>query len=180
MKYLYLTLLIYLYCTILLSCNEQQNSTYQPVNQDKQGKKDTLEVINKYLLKQDSERIESYIKRHGWKTQTTETGLRYEIYEHGTGDNLTPGDIAEINYKIELLDGTKCYDSDTTGTKKIKLGKGGVESGLEQGLLLMKVGDKARFIMPPYLAQGLLGDFKRIPARATIIYFVELKDITEF
>ncbi len=165
----------------LFACNENNNTTtYQPVEKDKAGLKDTLKKINKYLLKVDAERIESYIKRHDWNTKTTQTGLWYEIYKHGNGKATKPNDIVKFSFRIELLDGTVCYNSDSTGVKKIKIGKGGVESGLQQGLLLMKVGDKAHFIMPPYMAHGILGDFERIPARATIVYDVELLEITDF
>ena len=41
----------------------------------------------------------------------------------------------------------------------------------------MRAGDKARFIIPPHLAYGLLGDENRIPARSIIIYQVELVDV---
>ena len=43
----------------------------------------------------------------------------------------------------------------------------------------MHEGDKARFIMPPHLAHGLLGDNHKIPARAIIIYEVELIKLDE-
>ncbi len=164
----------------LFSCKEENNTTYQPRKINNSGFKDTLKIINKYLLKVDAERIESYIKRHDWHTQTTQTGLWYEIYETKNGQKTKNGDIVKFNYRIELLDGTLCYSSDSAGTKRIKIGKGNVESGLQQGLLLMKVGDKAHFIMPPYMAHGMLGDFEKIPARATIIYDVELLEITDF
>jgi len=79
-----------------------------------------------------------------------------------------------LNYRISLLDGTLCYSSDSLGVKEFAIGHGGVESGLEEGILLLKVGDKARFIMPPFKAHGLLGDMKKIPARSIIVYEIEL------
>jgi FKBP-type peptidyl-prolyl cis-trans isomerase len=54
-----------------------------------------------------------------------------------------------------------------------------VESGLEEGILLLQEGDKARFIMPPHLAHGLIGDRDKIPARATIIYDLELVSLSD-
>jgi FKBP-type peptidyl-prolyl cis-trans isomerase len=49
-----------------------------------------------------------------------------------------------------------------------------VESGLEEGILLLREGDKAKFILPPHLAHGLLGDDNKIPARSIIVYDLEL------
>ena len=176
----YLKISILFYFIISVSCNsESENVTFQPKEQIKSGYKDTLEKINKYLLKVDAERIENYIIRHNWKMQNTPTGLWYEIYSQGKGKKIKPDDIVEFTYKIELLDGTICYDSENK-TKKIKVGKGGIESGLEQGLLFMSAGDKARMIMPPYMAHGIQGDFKNIPARSIVVYHINVHEITEF
>jgi len=139
-----------------------------------------LQKINRYLVKEDSERIENYIARKEWDMKSTLTGLRYQIYSNGNGINAEIDKIATINFTVELLDGTLCYSSDSVGQKRFKIGKGGVESGLEQGLLLMKVGDKARFILPPFLGHGLLGDEYKIPPRSIIVYDVELINISDY
>ena len=61
--------------------------------------------------------------------------------------------------------------------KVFLVGQGGVESGLEEGVLLLKQGSKATFLMPPHLAHGLVGDDDRIPARAILKYKVEVVDV---
>ena len=126
------------------------------------------------MVAKESEEIENYIKRHKWNMLNTGTGLRYMIYEPGNGEAATTGKIAILKFKVNLLDGTECYSSDKTGPKEFMIGKGGVESGLEEGIKLLKVGDKAKFIFPPHLAHGLTGDDDKIPARATLVYDVEL------
>ena len=140
--------------------------------------KESLIRANKGLVTIDKERIEAFAERHQWEMATTETGLWYQIYEHGTGDSARNGLIASLKYTISLLDGTLCYSSDSTGEKTFLIGQGGVESGLEEGILLMRCGDKARFIMPPHLAHGLPGDNDKIPPRSTIVYQVELLNLT--
>jgi len=141
-------------------------------------KKEVLVRVNKYLVKKDAELIESYTKRRGWEMELTESGLFYQIYERGNGLKAENGKLATIAYKLSLLDGTVCYSSDAQGPKKFQLGHSTEESGLEQGILMMHVGDKARLILPPHLAHGLLGDENRIPARSIIVYEIELLDIT--
>ena len=54
------------------------------------------------------------------------------------------------------------------------VGKGEVISGLEEGILLLHIGDKAKFIIPSHLAYGLLGDDNEIPTKATLIYDIEV------
>ena len=135
--------------------------------------------VNQLLVKKDSSKIAGYVRRKGWDMKETQTGLWYMIYHKGNGASPRKGQLAIIRYKVSLLNGTECYSSAEDGPKQFKIGQGGVESGLEEGILLLHVGDKARFIMPPHLAYGLIGDEKKIPARATIVYDVEVIDFRD-
>ncbi len=131
---------------------------------------ETLIRTNQYLVEKDEERIRQYIRRHGWHMQKTGTGLWYEIYLHGNGPKVTQGKNVTIEYTVSLLDGTLCYSSDLSGPKTFTVGHGGVEPGLEQGIMMLRVGDKARFILPPLLAYGVPGDHNKIPPRSVIVY----------
>ncbi len=133
-----------------------------------------LENVNRYLLKQDEEDIQNYCKHHGWKMKMTKSGLWYGNLKPSSLDSVQLGDMIEIKYQVKLLNGKLLYDSDSLGTKVFEVGHGGVENGLEEGILLMRNKEKFRFIMPPHKAHGLLGDLNKIPARSTIIYYVEI------
>ena len=163
---------ILLLIVTLAACRGRSNNGMVPMS------KESLMKANRGLVCLDQERIESYAERHHWDMQTSQTGLWYQIYEHGDGDSAQTGLTAHINYSVSLLDGTLCYTSDSTGEKTFRIGKGGVESGLEEAILMMRVGDKGRFIMPPHLAHGLLGDENKIPARSIIVYKVDLINLT--
>jgi FKBP-type peptidyl-prolyl cis-trans isomerase len=168
--------LIFSICFLLFSC---QNSKKDEIKKNKPNRQEELLRINKYLVDKDADIIKSYIHRRNWDMETTPTGLWYSIIQHGKGEAARSGKIARLNYKVWLLDGTLCYSSDSLGVKQFRIGKGGVEKGLEEGVLLLKVGDKARFIMPPHLAYGLIGDENKIPPRSTILYEVELIQISD-
>ncbi len=169
--YLFLVVLL----TVGLSC--RRYNTQQP-EQDtaasERAQKETLMNINQQLVEKDTKTITAFVEQKGWQMHATQSGLWYMIYRNGQGDKATTGKLAELAYTVSLLDGTTCYSSDQSGTKTFRLGEGGVETGLEEGVLLMRVGDKARFIMPPHLAHGLSGDGDCIPRRAIIVYDVEL------
>jgi len=144
-----------------------------PVPEKKESKsfsEDDLVRINRYLVEKDHKIIRRFIERQGWKMQQTATGLWYEVLEHGHGPAGCKGCRAVLAYKISLLDGTLCYSSDKDGLKEFLIGQGGVESGLEEAILLLHQGDSARLILPPYLAHGLTGDQNRIPGRASLVY----------
>ncbi len=161
---------VILLCVFLVSCIGKSRRQEEEHNDTKK----TLIEVNKILVKKDSEKIAGYIKTRNWDMAETKTGLWYMIYENGSGEKSKEGLDATINYRVSLLDGPECYNSDSLGPKTFKIGRGSVESGLEEGILLLREGDKARFILPPHLAHGLVGDDNKIPARSIIVYDVEL------
>jgi len=170
------------YTTILLCCfswasckHKTKHYTHQQIKEYNEN----LVKANKELVSQDQEAIEKYVSRHNWKMNKTETGLWYEITKQGAGQNVESGKTVHLRYQLNLLNGTSCYNSDSLGLKIFKVGQGGVESGLEEAVLLLKEGDAARFILPPHLAYGLLGDENKIPPRSTIVYNVELINLTQ-
>ena len=161
---------------VCLSCHSRRNKEQ---GKPKTNQEETLLRINKYLVGKDADIIKAYLKRRNRNMTVSETGLWHEIYQKGNGSVAQTGRNATIKYRLWLLDGTLCYSSDSLGVKKFRIGKGGIEKGLEEGILLMHVGDKARFIMPPHLAHGLVGDQDRIPPRSIILYEVELVQISD-
>jgi FKBP-type peptidyl-prolyl cis-trans isomerase FkpA len=155
---------------IIQSCN-----TFHGKSSDhKVPGKSEMADLNRYLLKKDRERIESYIERKNLKMKESPSGLWYLISSEGAGKYLADKDRVDMNYECTLLDGTPCYSSAELGPKVIILGSTSLESGLDQGLRMLKPGGEALFILPPYMAYGLPGDGKKIPSRAIIVYRVSI------
>jgi len=132
---------------------------------------------NQSRIEVESERIDAFIARRGWKMDKTGTGLRYMITKKGNGPKAKDGEVAHVNFKVSLLDGTICYSSDEVGPQEFLIGMDNVESGLHEGILFLNQGAKATFILPSHLAHGLTGDQNKIPANATIIYDIEILGI---
>ncbi len=170
---------LFLISVMLFACNSNDDVTPQPKFQ-KRMIADSLIKANEFLLKRDSELIKSYVDRHRLNMQVTEDGIWYDIYKKTKKKKIKNGDIIRYKYKIELLDGTVCYDWQKDGIKQIKIGNTGKETGLEKGFLMMREGEKARFIIPPHYAYGLIGDNKKIPARSALVYDVEVVKIVDF
>jgi FKBP-type peptidyl-prolyl cis-trans isomerase FkpA len=154
------------------------NNNHPKTDQEILEYKEPLVGVNKILVDKDSAEIASYCTHRKLTLTTSESGLWYKIYHIGKGDSAKTDLVANIKYKVSLLSGKVCYSSDSLGLKSFLIGQGGVETGLEIGILKMREGDKAKFIMPPNLAYGLLGDENKIPARTIIIYDVELMNLT--
>jgi FKBP-type peptidyl-prolyl cis-trans isomerase FkpA len=164
-------LLFSLFISGLVSCNQGGTASVQqnlPV-----GNK--MEEMNRYLVQKDRERIESYISRRNLNMTESGTGFWYEIKSEGEGNYLEDNDHIVLEYECSLLDGTKCYSSGEMGPKELVLGKSPMEAGMNQGLRLLKHGGEAVFIIPPYLAYGIVGDGNKIPSRAVIVYNVRVQ-----
>ncbi len=108
----------------------------------------------------------------------TPSGLRYKILQNGDGKKAEKGKGVSVHYKGQLLDGT-VFDSSYTRKKPIDftLGIGQVIPGWDEGIQLLKVGDKARLVIPSHLAYGSQGAGGVIPPDATLIFDVELMDV---
>jgi len=108
----------------------------------------------------------------------TASGLRYQILQKGTGKQATKGAQVSVHYKGQLLDGT-VFDSSYKRKQPIDfaIGVGQVIAGWDEGIQLLKVGDKARFVIPSNLAYGEAGAGGVIPPNATLIFDVELMDV---
>jgi FKBP-type peptidyl-prolyl cis-trans isomerase FkpA len=138
---------------------------------------DTLIRYNKGAVRNEEQEIRDYADRHGWDMKQTTSGLRYLVYKPGSGKKAGRGEIAVIRYSVGLLDGRNIYSSDSLGPKEFIIGHGGVEPGLEEGILMLRKGDRAKLILPAHLAFGLLGDDRSIPPGATLVYDLELIDL---
>ena len=105
----------------------------------------------------------------------TASGLRYQIIQKGSGVKAEKGQQVSVHYQGALIDGT-VFDSSYKRKEPIEfqLGIGQVISGWDEGLQLLHVGDKARFVIPSDLAYGSAGAGGVIPPDAILVFDVEL------
>ncbi len=169
-------LILFILMLGLQSCGNKKDAVeMNNLSQDQVTEK--LLEANKAAIEFENKQIDKLIAGSGWNMLETPTGLRYEILEKGNGPKAETGKIARLEYETKLLNGKIIYSSVQTGAKEFRIGSGGVESGLEEGILLLRQGDKARFVIPSFLAHGLSGDQDRIPPKATLIYTLKLIEL---
>jgi FKBP-type peptidyl-prolyl cis-trans isomerase len=107
--------------------------------------------------------------------QRTSTSLRTVLVKEGSGPLAQEGDLVAVLYTGRLLDGTifdQTHYADHPFT--FRLGRGLVIEGWEEGMQLMRVGEKRIFIIPYELGYGTRGDPPKVPRRATLVFDVEL------
>lgn len=110
-------------------------------------------------------------------TEYTKSGLYYEKSVLTEGESPVAGMTARIKFEAQYLDGTPLGNSEELGGfYDVPFGQHTVLKGLEEGVGLMKVGEKARFVIPFTLAYGAK-PFGEIPAFSNFVFDVELVEL---
>lgn len=138
----------------------------------------TFEGSREKRLAEESAAADAELDKIATGFNKTDSGLRYQIIQEGQGAKAEKGKTVSVHYKGQLADGT-VFDSSYKRNQPIDfpLGMGQVIQGWDEGIQLLKVGDKARFVIPSNLGYGSQGAGGVIPPNAALIFDVELMDV---
>ena len=117
------------------------------------------------------------IEKQWPEAQRTTTSLRTLVLQPGTGARPKPGDNVAVRYKGALLDGRVFDQNLNRDPLVVRVGRHEVIDGWDEGLQLMRVGEKRLLIIPFELAYGTRGRPPVIPRSATLVFEVELIEI---
>lgn len=167
------------YCVLLmismglLACN----NTEEPIKEPKWNMKESTKLNKELAIEQDID-IDLYLAQHEtWKVDTTGSGLRIVWFKRTEGVQPMANQSAKVHYKVSLLDGTKVYETENDELDVFRVDNSEMESGIHEGIKLMRVGEKAKLVFPSHLAHGLIGDMDKIPPLAPLVVDVELIEI---
>lgn len=127
--------------------------------------------------------LNDYLAKNKIQTVKTPSGAFVEIQQKGTGSGKEPGMMADVFYTGKLLKDGTAFDSNIdpkfqhTDPLQVQLGTGGMIKGFEEGLMEFGKGGKGRIFIPSNLAYGPQGAPPRIPANATLVFEVEVRDL---
>ena len=134
----------------------------------------TMNTIKYSHVKEESEK---YLTENALKegVVTTESGLQYEVIKMGRGKKPAATDKVKVHYHGTLVDGT-VFDSSVERGEPTEFRLDQVIKGWTEGLQLMPVGSKFRFVIPQELGYGSRNSGS-IPPYSTLIFEVELLSI---
>lgn len=138
----------------------------------------TFEGSREKRLAEEKAKIEAELDQIAAGFEKTASGLRYQYIVKGSGKQATKGSKVSVHYKGQLQNGTE-FDNSYKRKQPIEftVGIGQVIEGWDEGIMLLNVGDKARFVIPSHLGYGSRGAGGVIPPNATLIFDVELMDV---
>ena len=106
----------------------------------------------------------------------TESGLQYSVITEAEGTKPKATDQVTVHYRGTLLDGTE-FDSSYSRGEPATFPLNGVIPGWTEGVQLMSIGNKFKFVIPHQLAYGERGAGNSIGPFETLIFEVELLKI---
>lgn len=120
----------------------------------------------------------AYLATNAKKTgvTTTESGLQYEVITATEGAKPLATDKVTVHYTGTLVNG-KEFDSSVKRGQPATFPLGNVIPGWTEGVQLMSVGSKFRFVIPPALGYGERGAGNVIPPNSVLVFEVELLSI---
>jgi FKBP-type peptidyl-prolyl cis-trans isomerase len=120
----------------------------------------------------------AYLAENGKKdgVTTTDSGLQYTVMTEGDGAKPSATDTVTVHYRGTLLDGTE-FDSSYSRNQPTSFGLNQVIPGWTEGVQLMNIGSKYKFVVPYELAYGERGAGQSIGPYETLIFEVELLEI---
>ncbi len=123
--------------------------------------------------------LQDYIAKNKIKVAPTESGLYFISKKAGKGAQAAPGQKVAVHYVGKLLDGTEFDNSISRGEPiEFVLGQGKVIPGWDEGIAMMKEGEKAVLLIPSKLAYGERGN-QVIPPCSPLVFDVELVKVGE-
>ena len=138
----------------------------------------TFEGSREQLIAEARKANEAELDKLAAGFERTNSGLRYQILQKGSGKAAEKGKTVSVHYKGQLADGT-VFDSSYKRKQPLdfQVGVGQVIAGWDEGICLLNVGDKARLVIPSDLGYGAQGAGGVIPPNAILVFDVELMDV---
>lgn len=123
--------------------------------------------------------MQNYIAKNKIKVAPTASGLYFIPKKAGKGAQAMAGQKVAVHYVGKLLDGTEFDNSIKRGEPiEFVLGQGRVIPGWDEGIAMMKEGEKAVLLIPSNLAYGERGN-QVIPPCSPLVFDVELVKVGE-
>lgn len=158
---------------------EEFNSRQEALAAETEAKREVIQGLEAERLEFAAQVVKDYnAGKLNDQLKTTESGLKYIIHEAGDGKEAEAGLGVVVQYIGQLVSDGSVFDQSFARGEGIpfQLGTGRVIPGWDEGIDLLRVGDKATFFIPSELAYGAQGT-QGIPGGSELAFYVELEEV---
>jgi FKBP-type peptidyl-prolyl cis-trans isomerase len=146
-------------------------------DKEQKEKREKMQAMMEERKANEPNDIKKYLSDNRINVQPTKSGLYYIETLRGAGVKAADGKTVQVKYTGKLLDGTIFDSSDGKAPISFKLGSKQVIPGWEEGISMMRVGGKAKLVIPSSLAYGPNGAGQTILPFSPLVFDVELVDV---
>lgn len=157
-----------------------QPTPRKPVSHHSDSYMEKSVTLNKKINAAEEAAIKKYIALDSLNTYLVSPDGFWYKYEHQINDEKPlpiRGNEIVFEYEILNLSEKVIYSKETLGKITYLIDKEDIMSGLQNGLKLMKEGEKVVFLFPSFKAFGFTGDQQKIGVNQPLIYKVHLLKI---
>jgi FKBP-type peptidyl-prolyl cis-trans isomerase len=161
-----------------ISAQNQGEKTLLTLAEADQVLKEYQKMINDEKFAEVKARGVEFLKANALVEGVTETssGLQYQVITAADGPKPTASDTVSVHYRGTLIDGTE-FDSSYSRGEPSTFPLNQVIPGWTEGVQLMNVGSKYKFVVPYELGYGERGAGQSIGPFETLVFEVELIEI---
>lgn len=132
------------------------------------------------LLQKDIQTINDYLTKNHISAQRTPSGAFVQMLSQGSGPAVQQGNLVTVNYTGRTLDGT-VFDSSTDSSFQhatpLKFSVGQMIPGFNEGIVMLKKGDKAKFFIPSPLGYGAQSPSPKMKPNSILIFDIDVLDV---
>jgi FKBP-type peptidyl-prolyl cis-trans isomerase len=124
---------------------------------------------NRGLVDIENEYIRQYVDSMKLDLDTTNIGIRYKILaSNPSGAKAKNQQGVKITYSLRAFDAAEFCSNYTDRTEIVTIGTGDIPRGMDEAVLMLHQGETGEFIIPSYLAYGIVGKGQCIASRTPI------------
>lgn len=161
-------IVIFILACLCVSCVEKPAQV--PMNKKPVDRTEAnIMEANIGLVAIEDEDIRRYVDSMKLDLDTTKIGIRYKILSSNpSGVQAKRQQGVKITYSLREFDAQDFCANYTDRTEIVNLGTGDLPRGMDEAILMLHQGETGEFIIPSYLAYGVVGKGQCIASRTPI------------
>lgn len=166
-------IVVFIFACLCVSCAEE--AAQIPMNKKVDYTQSNIMEANRGLVDIENEEIRNYVDSLKLDFDTTSIGIRYKILSSNPGGlQAKRQQNVKITYSLKAFDADEFCSNYLDRTEIVCVGSGDIPRGMDEAILMLHQGETGVFLIPSYLAYGVVGKGHCIASRTPIFCRITL------